>query len=133
VNRATLLRVGCAAFAIHLSSSACATNRCTEFQVDALAVGAKVGVEDIGASAHLERQPSRPLSEEAAIYAKRLKTLCELLWEERISYSAYRSAAREAYDGYQSSRTHYAQPASGSRSAAPHLLEATPTSGSVGN
>jgi hypothetical protein len=82
----------------------CATHRCTEFQVEALAVAAELGVEQIGGTASLERQPGLPLSEEAAIYAKRLKTLCELLWEDRITYTAYRSAAREAYRGYQTSR-----------------------------
>ena len=86
-------------------ASACVTDRCTEFEVDALAMRAELGVHKIGGAAQLQRQPVLPLSEEAAIYAKRLKTLCQLLWEERISYAAYRVEARAAYRSYQTSRS----------------------------
>ena len=65
---------------------------------------AEVGVREAGSARVAHRsQPTSSVSEEAAIYAKRLKTLCELLWDDRISLDTYREASNEAYEAYRRS------------------------------
>ena len=44
------------------------------------------------------------VSEEGALLSKRLKTLCELIWAERISYPSYRIDVEQAYDDYERTR-----------------------------
>lgn len=78
--------------------------RCSEFSLDAVAGGAEIGVREAGhVRASYQREPRAAVSEEAAIYAKRLKTLCQLLWEGRITPEAYGAASADAYEAYQRS------------------------------
>lgn len=44
------------------------------------------------------------VSEEAALLSKRLKTLCELIWAERIPYHSYRIDVEQAYEDYERTR-----------------------------
>ncbi len=100
--RATLLAILFAA-----SASGCTTeSRCREFDLNAIRMHGEVGVSEYaGVDTSYERQPSAPVSEEAAIYSKRHKTLCQLLWEGRINHETYERSSAKAYEEYRASRS----------------------------
>lgn len=88
------------------SSAACVSDsRCSEYEVDALHIDGAIGVQKYAAAeGTYHRQPSTSVSEEAALYSKRHKTLCQLLWDGRIDHETYERSSATAYDAYEESR-----------------------------
>lgn len=86
---------------------ACATpqSRCSEYDHMLSNTHMELEANDL---IHVERSSSETsavaISEEAALLSKRLKTLCDLLWAQRIPYRAYRVEVKNAYSDYERTR-----------------------------
>jgi hypothetical protein len=101
-SRRTIFRLG-----LLLVHGACATPqpRCSEYQQAISILHAEISASQTGKiSGTREALPLFELSEEGALLSKRLKTLCELVWEERISYRVYQTEVRRAYHDYHHTR-----------------------------
>jgi hypothetical protein len=95
----------CLALLLVLSGACASETRCSEFDLDDVKLHAAAGVHSAAsAEASYGRRAASSVSEEAAIYSKRHKTLCQLLWDGRIDPKTYERSSAQAYQEYRSSR-----------------------------